>query len=191
MLTFGTEITDDYRQDQTNFDFAFGSADPESIWGAHDLCRIRPTGFTDRPKDFFQIQASRYDHYSDASGATTNPRFGLLYHPSISTTAKFLYGSAFRSPMPYETNPDYGPFYEANFALQPEKIKSAEGILEQSFAKNVTATGSFFYNRITNLIILQTDETTGLAVYENAGHHGERRRGRIERASWRGAHRPR
>ena len=52
--------------------------------------------------------------------------------------------------------------------LQPEKIRSVEGILEQGLGSRLNATGSVFYNRITNLITLETDPTTGLSVYENS-----------------------
>jgi len=86
----------------------------------------------------------RYDHYNSGFGGSTNPRFALIYHATSSTTAKLLYGSAFRAPVPYETNPDYGPFYLGNQKLQPETIRSVEGILEQGLGSrlNVTARSS-------------------------------------------------
>src|SRR6202042_360688 len=101
-------------------------------------------------------------------GGSTNPRLALIYHPASSTTAKFLYGSAFRAPVPYESNPDYGPFYVGNSKLQPEKIRSVEGILEQGLGSHLNVSGSVFYNRITNLITLETDPETELSVYENS-----------------------
>ena len=110
----------------------------------------------------------RYDYYNSGFGGSTNPRIALIYHPASSTTAKLLYGSAFRAPVPYESNPDYGPFYVGNPKLQPEKIRSVEGILEQGLGSHLRASGSVFYNRITNLITLETDTTTGLSVYENS-----------------------
>ena len=65
-------------------------------------------------------------------------------------------------------NPDYGPFYENSRDLQPEKIKSVEGILEQGLGSRLSASASVFYNRITNLITLETDSSSGLSVYENS-----------------------
>ena len=59
--------------------------------------------------------------------------------------------------MPYESDPDYGPFYVGNPKLQPEKIRSVEGILEQGLGSHLRASGSLFYNRITSLITLETD----------------------------------
>ena len=60
------------------------------------------------------------------------------------------------------------PFYESSTGLQPEKIRSVEGILEQGLGSHLTATASVFYNRITNLITLETDPSSGLSVYENS-----------------------
>jgi outer membrane receptor for ferrienterochelin and colicins len=73
----------------------------------------------------------RYDHYKYGFGGSTKPRMALIYHAARSRTAKLLYGSAFRAPVPYETTPDYGPFYVSNPRLQPKKLRSVEGILEQ------------------------------------------------------------
>lgn len=110
----------------------------------------------------------RYDHYNYNFGGSTNPRLGLIYHPSHSTTAKLLYGSAFRAPEPYETNPDFGHFYESSTGLQPETIRSVEGTLEQGLGGRLTATASVFYNQITKLITLETDQSTGLFGYRNS-----------------------
>jgi outer membrane receptor for ferrienterochelin and colicins len=165
-LTFGTEITDNFRQDQSNFD-PHGSpqltkvSTSTNIWAGYGQIESRITAK-------FSLSAGlRYDHYSDEFGGSTNPRLGLIYHASRSTTAKLLYSSAFRAPEPYETNPDY-PFYESSANLQPETIKSVEGILEQGFGNRLAATASVFYNRITNLITLETDKSTGLFVYRNS-----------------------
>lgn len=166
-LTFGTEMTDNFRQDQSNFDpdgatQTTNVSTNTTIWAGYAQMESRVTGK-------FSLSAGlRYDHYSYGLGASTNPRLGLIYHPYRSTTAKLLYGSAFRAPEPYETNPDYGSFYESSSGLKPEKIRSAEGILEQGLGGHVTATASVFYNRITDLITLVTDQSTGLSVYRNS-----------------------
>ncbi len=166
-LTVGTEITDNFRQDQSNYD-PDSSPQPTkvststTIWAGYGQIESRLTAK-------FSLSAGfRYDHYSYDFGGSANPRLGLIYHASSSTTAKLLYGSAFRAPEPYETNPDYGTFYENSAGLQPEKIRSVEGILEQGFGSHLAATASVFYNRITNLITLETDPSNGLSVYENS-----------------------
>jgi outer membrane receptor protein involved in Fe transport len=43
-----------------------------------------------------------------------------------------------------------------------------EGILEQNLGSHLHASGSVFYNRITNLKTLETDPNTHLSVYENS-----------------------
>ena len=166
-LTVGTEITDNFRQDQSNYD-PVSSPQPTkvststTIWAGYGQIESRLAAK-------FSLSAGfRYDHYSYNFGGSANPRLGLIYHASSSTTAKLLYGSAFRAPEPYETNPDYGTFYENSAGLQPEKIRSVEGILEQGFGSHLAATASVFYNRITNLITLETDPSNGLSVYENS-----------------------
>jgi iron complex outermembrane receptor protein len=163
-LTLGTEITDNFRQDQSNFD-PDGATQTTNvststvIWAGYAQMESHVTAK-------FSLSAGlRYDHYSYGLGASTNPRLGLIYHPYRSTTPKLLYGSAFRAPDPYETNPDYGSFYESSSGLKPEKIRSVEGILEQGIGGRITATASVFYNRITDLITLVSDQSTGLSVY--------------------------
>src|SRR5580658_8364035 len=128
---------------------------------------IRPARLSNH-QNFSLSAGVRSDYYVSGFGGSTNPRLALIYHPASSTTAKLLYGSAFRAPVPYESDPDYGPFYVGNSKLQPEKIRSVEGILEQSLGSHLHASGSVFYNRITNLITLETDPTTALSVYENS-----------------------
>ncbi|MGA8075085.1 MAG: TonB-dependent receptor, partial [Candidatus Acidiferrales bacterium] len=166
-LTFGTEITDNFRLSEFNVDPSVSPVatrvTAKSVnWAGYAQLDSQINGK-------FSVSAGvRYDYYDSGFGGSANPRIGLIYHPASSTTAKILYGSAFRAPVPYESNPDYGPFYVGNPNLQPEKIRSVEGILEQGLGSHLRASGSLFYNRITSLITLETDPNTGLSVYENA-----------------------
>ncbi len=166
-LNFGTEITDNFRVDEYNLDPDVSplttKVSAKSVnWAAY-------AQLDSQINTKFSVSAGlRYDYYNSGFGGSVNPRIALIYHPASSTTAKLLYGSAFRAPVPYESNPDYGPFYVGNPNLQPEKIRSVEGILEQGLGSHLRASGSVFYNRITNLITLETDTTTGLSVYENS-----------------------
>jgi outer membrane receptor for ferrienterochelin and colicins len=166
-LTFGTEITDNFRLDQYNTDPDV-SPIPTKV-STESLIFAGYAQFDSQITRKFSVSAGfRYDYYNYGFGGSANPRVALIYHPTISTTAKLLYGSAFRAPVPYETNPDYGSFYVANPKLQPEKIRSVEGIVEQGLGSHVHASASVFYNQISNLITLQTDQSTGLSVYENS-----------------------
>lgn len=166
-LTFGSEITDNFKQDQSDFNPAgepiyFPAPYHSRIWAIYGQGEfaITPT-----------LSASagvRYDHYFDSFGGSTNPRLGLVYHAFHSTTAKVLYGSAFRAPEPYELYPAFGPFYENNPALKPETIRTIEGVVDQGLGERVSLEGSVFENRISKLITLNTDPGSGLSVYENS-----------------------
>lgn len=166
-LNFGTEITDNFRLDQFNYDpdvspVATKDSTKLLIWAGY-------AQFDSQISRKFSVSAGvRYDYYNYGFGGSTNPRVALIYHAARSTTAKVLYGSAFRAPVPYETTPDFGKTYVDNQSLQPEKIRSVEGILEQGLGSHLHASGSVFYNRITNLITLETDPSTGHFVYENS-----------------------
>jgi outer membrane receptor for ferrienterochelin and colicins len=111
----------------------------------------------------------RYDHYS-LFGGSTNPRLGLIYHVFRPTTLKVLYGTAFRAPEPFEYETDFGSFYEGNPGLQPETIRSIEGVVEQKIGNHFTASGSVFQNWIGNLITLESDPSNGLSIYRNSGN---------------------
>jgi len=165
-VTLGAEITDNVRQDQGD-ETALGNvfvAVPYSsrIWALY-------------AQDEFAILHNltlsaglRYDHYSDFGG-TTNPRFGLIYHVFHPTTLKLLYGTAFRAPEPFELSPDYGAFFDNNTQLQPETIRSLEGVVEQAFAQHFSLSGSVFRNQINNLITLGTNPADNQEEYFNSG----------------------
>ncbi|MGC1673589.1 MAG: TonB-dependent receptor, partial [Candidatus Acidiferrales bacterium] len=147
-LNFGTEITDNFRLDQFNSD---PSVSPVATKDSTKLLIFAGYAqFDSQITRKFSVSAGvRYDYYNYGFGGSTNPRFALIYHPAKSTTAKLLYGSAFRAPVPYESTPDFGASYVDNQKLQPEKIRSVEGILEQGLGSHLHASGSVFYNRIT------------------------------------------
>lgn len=165
-LTFGSEITDNFRQDQSNFD-PDGNP-PVTAVPYHSLIwAIYGQGEVAISQKISLTAGLRYDHYYNGFGGTTNPRVGLIYHLLRSTTAKVLYGSAFRAPAPYELYADFGPFYESNLSLQPETIRTVEGVVDQGLGDRLSVEGSVFHNRISKLITLNTDPSTQLSVYQN------------------------
>ena len=165
-ITLGTQVMDNLRQDQGDYT-AIGNtfvADPASsvIWAfyAQDEFAITHT---------LSLSAGlRYDHYS-YFGGTTNPRLGLIYHPSHTTALKLLYGTAFRAPEPFEMTPDYGPFYDNNLQLKPETIRSVEGVVEETLGQHFTLEGGVFRNWINDLITIETNPADGQSIYENSG----------------------
>ena len=104
--------------------------------------------------------------YNTRFGGTFNPRLGLVARPTATTTLKFLYGTAFLAPSPYQQYAHYGSFYSTDGgqtyassywhlpgpALKPQEKKTAEVNLLQSLGHNFQLSGSAFYTRMTNLI---------------------------------------
>ena len=90
----------------------------------------------------------RHDNYS-LSGSATSPRAALIVSVKPDAALKLTYGEAFRAPNVYEL------FYynlATDSSLQPERIRSAEVIWEQYFARRVRLEASLFANRVRNLI---------------------------------------
>lgn len=95
----------------------------------------------------------RYDHLSYA-GDAINPRLALIYKPWVNTAIKLLYGSSFRAPSAnelYYTD----PITVANTNLNPEKIKTYEGIIEYQPDRTLRLTAVGFHYAINNLIQLK------------------------------------
>ncbi len=162
-ITFGTEVTDNVRQDQGDYTpiaNSFLSAPYSSvIWALYGQDEFRITS---------KISLSggiRYDHYSDFGGST-NPRLGLIYHVLHPTTLKLLYGTAFRAPEPFEQNPDFALF-DSNFNLKPETIRSVEGVVEQEVGSHVNVSASIFRNWIDNLISVERNPSDGNSINRN------------------------
>ncbi len=110
----------------------------------------------------------RYDHY-DTFGGTTNPRVAVVYSPRKHTTAKVLYGDAFRAPNHFEL------FYEDNVSgkgnpnLRPENIRTVELILEHYLSRKLRISGSAYQYKVKNQIIQELDPADGLIFYRNFG----------------------
>lgn len=162
-VILGMDYEDNIQQDQGNYDTEVYLDDERSSanWALYlqDEFRIL---------DNLLLNAGvRYDHY-DTFGGTTNPRIGLIYSPFEKTTAKFLYGSAFRSPNVFELYyQDGGISLKSNPYLDPEEIKTYEVVLEQRLSENIRMTATGFYYKIKDLISQQVDPGDGLLVFKN------------------------
>ncbi len=119
--------------------------------------------------DNLQLNAGgRYDYY-DSFGGTFNPRLGLVYQPLAGTTLKLLYGTAFRAPNAFET------YYTCcsgswigNPSLKPERIETYEFVWEQRLNEYLDLRFSPFYNRLSDLIDLET-LAGGVRQFHNHG----------------------
>lgn len=107
----------------------------------------------------------RCDHYS-TFGGQLSPRAALLFSPSLSTTLKFLYGTAFRAPNDYERNYADGYAMTGNPSLKPETIQTWEIVGEKSFGRYTHVTASLFRFELDDMI---GQETTpgGLLQFRN------------------------
>ena len=110
----------------------------------------------------------RHDHYS-TFGGTTNPRFGLVYSPWERTTAKLLYGHAFRAPNLFELYYQDGFSSKGNPGLQPENIKTLEFVLEQYIGRKFRIAGSAYKYWVQDQITQATDPADGLIIFINSG----------------------
>ncbi len=104
---------------------------------------------------------------------STNPRIGVIYHVDRSTTAKLLYGSAFRAPNTYERFYSVEGFSRANPDLKPERIRTLEAIWEYSSARSRLAASLFGY-AVTDLIdnVENGDGTTSFVNLARASVKG-------------------
>ncbi|UCC12087.1 MAG: TonB-dependent receptor [candidate division WOR-3 bacterium] len=110
----------------------------------------------------------RYDNYH-TFGGTTNPRVGWVYNPFENTAIKVLYGTAFRAPSPYEMYYHDG-YYSmlANEDLEPERLTTAEFVLEQGFGRHLKGSVSLYRTDVKDLIyqVLTEDD---LLQFQNVG----------------------
>ena len=101
-------------------------------------------------------------------GLSINPRLALLGNPTSTTTLKLIYGTAFRAPNGYELfYSDGGHFNKVPESLEPEKIRTAEGVVEQTLGKSWSAVATVYQTTMTDLIALSVDQDDGLTVFDN------------------------
>jgi outer membrane receptor for ferrienterochelin and colicins len=110
----------------------------------------------------------RYDNYR-SFGSNLTPRCGLVTHPNARTTAKLLYGGAFRAPNVYELYYGDGVSQKANPHLDPERIRTWEAVIERELGEHVRAGLSAFHSTITGLVEERVDPADSLLVFANLG----------------------
>ncbi|MFA6093304.1 MAG: TonB-dependent receptor [Elusimicrobiota bacterium] len=108
----------------------------------------------------------RMDRYK-SFGNTYNTRGSAVLRPFENSVWKFLYGTAFRAPVPAETDFSQPGIFDPNAGLRPEKMQTLETRWEQSLGRGQNLSLGFFRNRIKQLISQVTDPVTGVGRYEN------------------------
>ncbi|MFO0700943.1 MAG: TonB-dependent receptor [Nitrospira sp.] len=167
-VTLGSEFRSQFRMDQANRD-----AQPPVTY-LDDKRKSNILAFY--LQDEFAITdrlilnaGFRFDHYS-SFGGTVNPRAGLIY-TWRDTTAKLLYGRAFRAPSPFEQFYVSPGVNKANPDLQPEIINTYELVLEQYVGHHLRGSASAYYYEIDKLISQVTDPNDNdLLVYRNGNN---------------------
>lgn len=162
-LVAGTELRRDMGAQQFNFD-----SNNEYVRDTRSSRRLGfylQDEFTLSDQWIVNAGVRRDSNYLDA--AQTSPRLALIYKPLPTTTAKLLYGSAFRSPNAYERYYADAATAKANPNLQPERIRTTELVLEHFLSSTWRASASAFSYRIKDLVTLTTDPEDGLLVFRN------------------------
>jgi len=163
-VILGTEYRNQFQTDQSNKD----EAPPATYLDDHRSSTVWAVFGQDEwaITDHLLLNVGvRHDHYS-TFGGTTNPRAGLIYNWT-NTTAKLLYGRAFRAPNSFEQNYESSASLR-NETLTPERITTYEAVVEQSITNNLRASASLYHYLISGLIS-QVDVGGGVLQYQNTG----------------------
>lgn len=118
-LTLGTELRDELRKDQANFDATGVYLDDERedyALGVFAQDEVRLS------EELTLSAGLRHDDY-ETFGGTTNPRLALV-HADEESAWKLIYGTAFRPPNAYELYYTSPGVQKANPDLEPETIET-------------------------------------------------------------------
>ncbi len=167
-LTLGTELRDNFQQDQKTYDvapyFAMFLDDRRDSWlGAvyiEDEYRISGK---------WMVNAGvRYDRYSEWGGSS-NPRLALMYKPFANTSIKLIYGSAFRIPNAYEAHYGGGESgYMINPSIKPETTKNLELVWEQGLGRRFRISTGAFRSQGKGILSIQLDPASGNLMFVNS-----------------------
>lgn len=110
----------------------------------------------------------RYDNYSDF-GDTINPRLALVWASSQDTTAKLLYGRAFRAPSISELFATSNPVTLGNANLTPETIDTYELAFNHKLSAKLSYSSNIFYYQIDDFIVFEFNPVTFAKQAQNTG----------------------
>lgn len=160
-LTLGVEARHDLRQSHGGRDVdgaLFDMASSGRTVGAYLQDEITVT------KAVTVHAGVRFDAYSAFSRLT--PRLAVIVRPSSGQAFKYLYGSAFRAPNPYELG--YYPAAPGAPPLAPETTDTHEIVWERYTGRWLRTSASFYANRADSLISLSADDFVGF-TFVNLG----------------------
>lgn len=149
-VLFGSEVRHSPHMDQYNVDIA-----PSFTW-LND--QRHSTTYSFYAQDEWRISSrwlanlgGRVDHV-DYAGTFGSPRLALIYQPQTETTAKFIYGRAFRAPNAYERFYTISAFSLGNPDLKPERIETREISVDHSLTSATRIGIGHYRYTIRNLI---------------------------------------
>ena len=142
VLMFGAELRYDFQLDFS--DPAGTSAQKRTISSLYAQDEIT---LNDKWKTNI---GARFDYGSDVGG-NISPRLALMFTPTLQTTLKAAYSSAFRMPTAYEkyyTDGEQIP----NPGLMSEYVTSTELVLQHDFSPKIQLTGTIYHYRQADVI---------------------------------------
>lgn len=152
-LIAGMEYQKNTRQDQSNYDIYgvyLNDHRNSQRWGIYVQDELSLS------QQWAVNLGVRHDQF-DNDDSSTNPRLAVLYHPSDTSTAKLIYGTAFRAPNMYELYYNDSGTWLPSLNLEPETIKTLEFVFEQTLNSSLRWVVSAYHNQFDDLIALKTD----------------------------------
>ena len=158
MITIGGEFRDDFKQDNLLFEPGVGNlldvSDRRQNYGvfAQDDYAVMTNLHLNAGLRYDQTY-DQLDHFD----SSWSPRAAVIYDPFKQSTFKFIYGTAFRDPSFYELSE-----LAQGINPQPEKISSYELVYEQGIGRYLRSSVSGYYDRMDNLINLESGSFTNI-----------------------------
>ena len=107
----------------------------------------------------------RHDR-STLGGDAFSPRGSLIITPDDATAVKLMWGKAFRTPNVYERE-YFAADHKVAVDLDPERVKTAEIVLERRASRAVALNASIFFSRVDRLIDTALDEADDRTYFTN------------------------
>lgn len=157
-------------EDQYNFTSSYLSRDEDTIYfDGNDPFNILSFFIIDEFQPFKKLKISlggRYDLNSRVK-TTPVPRLAFIYFPTPKTTLKAIYNEAYRAPNYFELYAEDPEILKSNPDLKPEKIRSAELVVEQMAGDNISLAATGFINSYRDLIDQIEDPDDELLQFRN------------------------
>lgn len=171
-VTAGVEYRDNFRLDQGAFDLDSGDVYLDDRRTSHDAAVFVEDQYTIHDKLLLNagLRTDRYQGF----GGTTNPRLALIFKPEPRTAVKAMWGTAFRAPNAYELHYNSDDLSISNPDLSPERIRTAEVVVERYVGERYRIMGSVYQSRVRDLInqVVTAEGQLQFVNLDSAATHG-------------------